>query len=242
MDDHRRLAELVRDRADATRPLLVGITGGVAVGKSTTASRLADLLAVGPEEPSVVVVGTDGFLRSNEDLGAAGLLMRKGFPESYDLDRLVAAAADLRAGRPTSVPAYSHVTYDLVLGEVDVVGPADVIVLEGLPVLQVPGLVDLGIYLDAAEADLETWFLARFADLRASAAAAGEPSFFRRFVDLSDAEADAVARAVWAEVNLVNLRLHIAPTKGRADVVVDKGPDHAIRRLDLRPVPGGAGS
>ena len=210
-------------------PVVVGVAGGVAAGKTTLAGALRDAYP----DRTVDVVATDGFLLPNAELGPRGLLARKGFPESYDVAALRAFLTAARAGGlPQRIPCYSHVVYDI---DGDRVVPAvEVLVVEGVNVLSAAAdLLDLGVYLDAAEADLQTWFRDRFLEL--TAAAADDPhSFYRMFAGLDDAAVAGVADDVWRTVNLPNLRDHIAPSAARAGVVVHKGPDHAVRAVEVR--------
>ncbi len=224
-------------------PFIVGLTGSVAVGKSTAARALRALLARGPEAPRVDLVTTDGFLHPNAELERRGLLARKGFPESYDVDRLLAFLGAVKAGEAqVEAPLYSHVRYDVVPGDVQAVRRPDIVVVEGLNVLSplgsgglvVSDLLDFTVYLDADEADLEQWYLERF--LALCATVFQDPaSHFHRYAGLGPIEALAVARGIWASVNAVNLREHILPTRERADLILEKGPDHRVRRARLRP-------
>jgi type I pantothenate kinase len=196
---------------------------------------LQSVLERGPERPRVAVVSIDGFLLPNRVLAARGLLDHKGFPETYDVPALVAFLGEVRAGaRDVRVPVYSHERYD-VLAERQPLQDPGVVVLEGLHVLSrdVADLVDFGVYIDAAEADIEAWFVARLRALCLEAAT-DEGSFFRPFVGMSDAELAAFGHHVWDEINAVNLHEHILPTRERADVVLEKGPDHLVRRVELR--------
>jgi type I pantothenate kinase len=234
---HRDLARLLHERAvaRAAPPLLVGLTGAVAVGKSTTAGILRGLLAEHPEHPVVEVVATDGFLLPNVVLDERGLADRKGFPESYDHDALVAFLAALRRGEPdVRAPLYSHVTYD-VTDEVQVLVRPDVVIVEGLTVLgpALAGRFDVTIYVDADETDVEAWFVARLVALRA-AAVDDEASFYRPLAAFSDDDVRAFAHAVWASINGPNLRENVLPGRDDADVVVEKAADHTIRGLRVR--------
>jgi type I pantothenate kinase len=231
---------------DADRvPFIIGIAGSVAVGKSTIARVLQALLAHWPDHPRVDLVTTDGFLLPNAVLDARGLGARKGFPESYDVRGLVRFLADLKAGEPrVCAPVYSHLLYDVLEGEEIVVSSPDIVIVEGLNVLQVPpsrtgregrfvsDFFDFSIYVDADEDDIRRWFTERFLTLRATAFL-DERSFFHHFTTLADSEAAAVADAVWREINAVNLRENVAPTRSRAHLVLEKGPDHAVRRVRL---------
>ena len=203
------------------RPWLIGLTGSVAAGKSPLAAALAS------EIPGAVVVSTDGFLRPNAALEAAGLLLRKGFPESYDHDLFAATLAALRQG-PAEVPGYSHLGFDIDPALARTVA-GDVVIVEGLGFNALPpGALDRLVYLDAAEADLLTWYTARF--LRFWQAAHDDPnSFYTRFLGLTEAEVADVARQVWTDINLPNLRQHISAMRARADLVLAKAADHSLR-------------
>jgi type I pantothenate kinase len=209
------------------RAQIVAIAGSVAVGKSTVAAALAERVA--HRGATVEVLATDGFLWPNAVLEERDLLGRKGFPETYDLDRLDALVAGARAGEdPLSVPVYSHQRYDVVDEPVELVRP-DVLVIEGVIALQ-HRIGDLNVYLDAAVEDIEAWYVARFQGL-VEAAADDPESFYRAWVDLEPDTVAELARGVWNAVNLPNLLDHIAPTRSNADVVLRKGPDHAIREV-----------
>ena len=224
-------------------PFIVGLTGSVAVGKSTAARTLRALLACGPGAPRVDIVATDGFLHPNADLERRGLLTRKGFPESYDVDHLVAFLAAVKAGEAEAeAPLYSHVLHDVVPGSVQTVRRPDVVVVEGVNVLWrfasggrvVSDLLDFTVYLDAEETNLERWYVQRF--LALCATVFQDPaSHYHRYAGVGPDEAVAVARGIWASVNAVNLREHIRPTRERAHLILEKGPDHRVRRVRLRP-------
>jgi type I pantothenate kinase len=220
-------------------PYVIGIAGSVAVGKSTFARILQALLARWPAHPRVDLVTTDGFLLSNRELESRGLLTRKGFPESYDLRRLVQFMSDVKAGA-VHAPVYSHQAYDIVPGEFQVVDRPDIVIVEGLNVLHAGGgrvtvsdYFDFSIYVDADEADIESWYISRFLALRTTVFR--DPrSYFHRFSTLSEPEAIDTAREIWRSINGVNLRENIRPSRDRARLLLEKGMDHAIRRVRLR--------
>jgi type I pantothenate kinase len=228
-------------------PFVIAVAGSVAVGKSTTARLLQTLLAAGPSAPRVDLVTTDGFLLPNAVLEERGLLGRKGFPESYDRRTLLRFLADVKSGRPeVEAPVYSHLSYDIVPGERQVVDRPDILVLEGLNVLQagrrVDGAVpevflsdffDFSVYVDAAEPDIRQWYVDRFLALRRTAFA-DSGAYFHRFAGLTDEQAVATALEIWAAVNGPNLRENIWPTRSRARLVLQKAPDHKVRRVLLR--------
>ena len=222
------LAMLLLERAGGKAPFVVSVTGSVAVGKSAAAAALAGALRPHPVE----VVCTDGFLFPNRVLDARGLTARKGFPESFDHDALARFLLDVRAGvAEAHAPVYSHATYDIVEGQTQIVRRPDVLVLEGLPFPE--DHVDFTIYLDADEDDIERWFVTRFRALSADARA-DEDSFFRPFAGYSEEQATRFASGVWAAINHVNLEEHILPVRDTSDVILEKGPDHAVRRVRLR--------
>lgn len=236
--------------ADSRRvPYIIGVAGSVAVGKSTTSRILQALLQRWPASPKVDLVTTDGFLFSNAELEKRGLMDRKGFPESYDRGRFVAFLADLKSGKPdVKVPVYSHLVYDLVPGEETVVDRPDILIVEGLNILQ-PGelpktgrpilfasdFLDFSIYIDADIGDLREWFMERFRRLRETAFA--DPrSFFHRFSQMDLDEAEKFGLWAWEAINVPNLVENILPTRGRAHLVLTKGPSHAIEQVDLRKI------
>ena len=228
-------------------PYVIAIAGSVAVGKSTTARILQALLARWPDHPQVDLVTTDGFLFPNRVLEERAIMDRKGFPESYDLRRLVRFLVDVKSGRAeVSAPVYSHLTYDIVPGEEQVVRQPDIVILEGLTVLQtgdgrtahppqlfVSDFFDFSIYVDAVESDIEQWYLDRFLTLRETAFA-DERSFFHHFAALPEDEATRVAREIWRTINGLNLHENILPTRERAQLILEKAPDHSVRAVRLR--------
>jgi len=231
----------------APPPFVIGIAGSVAVGKSTTARLLKALLARWPEHPRVELVTTDGFLLPNAELEKLGLMARKGFPESYDRRALIRFVADVKAGKPeVTAPVYSHLVYDIVPGERLTVRRPDILIIEGLNVLQpaMPGrdgrarmsladYFDFSVYVDARADDIERWYMDRFRSLRETAFT-DPSSYFRRFAAIPEAEAMELARDFWRRINLPNLVENVLPTRGRATLVLRKGPDHAIERVRLR--------
>jgi len=221
------LARLVAQRATEVAPLIVGIGGGVAVGKSTAAAAVSELFAPG----RVVVVATDGFLQPNAVLEAHGILHRKGFPESYDAAGVEAFLDAIRRRAPEiTVPIYSHVTYDVVFDERRAISPPDVLVLEGVNALQFRDRLDIAVYLNASEEAMEEWYVARFLEL---CEAPPPGSFYAQFEGLAPDELRGFAVNVWQAVNLVNLREFIRPTLGHADVIVEKRADHSVGRMDV---------
>ncbi|MFZ6005993.1 MAG: type I pantothenate kinase [Actinomycetota bacterium] len=240
-----RTTDTFLGRPEQRVPFIIGLGGSVAVGKSTTARVLQALLARWPDHPRVDLVTTDGFLRPNRVLEERGLMERKGFPESYDVRRLVRFLEEVKRGEPeVRAPVYSHVVYDIVAGEEQVLRQPDIVILEGLNVLQtgvaaghearfVSDWFDFSIYVDADEADIERWYVERFFALRETAFN-DETSFFRHFASLSDDELRSTASSIWAAINRPNLRLNILPSRSRADLILDKGPDHGVRRVRLR--------
>ncbi|MEM7694872.1 MAG: type I pantothenate kinase [Pseudomonadota bacterium] len=236
-------------RDDAAVPFIIGIAGSVAVGKTTTARLLQELMRRWPTAPKVDLITTDGFLWPNAHLEAQGLMDRKGFPESYDVHALIGFLRDIKAGeRHVSAPVYSHLTYDRVPGEEVVIDQPDILIVEGLNVLQttrlsferprvpfVSDFFDFSIYIDADEADLERWYLTRFKRLR-ERRFTDPKSYFHRYAHISEAEALTFAAGLWERINLKNLRDNVGPTKLRADLVLHKGADHRIAQVALRRV------
>ncbi|MCL2804243.1 MAG: type I pantothenate kinase [Micrococcales bacterium] len=245
---HKVRGEFLHDSTTRT-PYVIGIAGSVAAGKSTVARLLRTLLARWPDTPRVELVPTDGFLYPNSVLEERGLMERKGFPESYDRRALLNFLAQVKGGAAeVAAPRYSHLRYDIVPGETTVVHRPDILVVEGLNVLQeartsktestaltVSDFFDFSIYIDAAEADLRRWYVERFLALRKTAFTKPE-SAFRRFASLSDTEATAYALEVWDQVNRPNLVHNIMPTRSRASLIMSKEANHKVGRIYLRKV------
>ncbi|WAH38088.1 type I pantothenate kinase [Alicyclobacillus dauci] len=229
-------------------PYIIGIAGSVAVGKSTTARIIQALLSRWPNHPKVDLVTTDGFLYPNAELERRGILHRKGFPESYDTRQLIHFLADVKSGKPEVVaPVYSHLTYDIVPTEKILVRQPDIVILEGLNVLQtvkpsqsgkkmtvfVSDFFDFSIYVDAPERFIRQWYVDRFHTLRETAFR-DKKSYFHRFSSLTDDEANQIALNIWEDINAKNLRENILPTKQRAQLILQKGDHHMVERVELR--------
>ncbi|SIQ95799.1 pantothenate kinase [Bosea sp. TND4EK4] len=228
-------------------PYIIGVAGSVAVGKSTTARVLKALLSRWPNTPKVELVTTDGFLMPNAELEKRGLMQRKGFPESYDGSAILRFLSDIKAGKPqVSAPVYSHLVYDVVPGETVTVERPDILILEGLNVLQpsrmpkdgtvipfVSDYFDFSVYLDADENDLHRWYVNRFMTLRQTAFR--DPrSFFRKYAEIAEDDALGIAEKLWTGINLPNLQENILPTRQRASLILTKGASHRIQQVALR--------
>ena len=232
---------------DTKMPYVIGVAGSVAVGKSTTARVLQALLARWPHVPKVDLVTTDGFLYPNAVLAREGLMEKKGFPESYDLPALLRFLSDVKAGRrPVRAPIYSHLTYDVTPNQWIEVDRPDILIVEGLNVLQtgrlpkdgkaipfVSDFFDFSVYLDADDDVLKSWYVDRFLTLR-STAFRDPKSYFHRYSELSDEEAVETASSIWERINLVNLHENILPTRQRADLILKKGASHLVEDVSLR--------
>lgn len=232
---------------DVKTPYVVGVAGSVAAGKSTTARVLQALLARWPNMPKVDLVTTDGFLYPNAVLERDRLLERKGFPESYDLPALLRFLYDIKAGRrPVQAPVYSHLIYDVVPHQWIEIDRPDILIVEGLNVLQtsrlprdgkaipfVSDFFDFSVYLDAGEDVLMQWYVDRFLALRETAFR-DPKSYFHRYAQLSDSDAIATATSIWKRINLVNLHENILPTRQRADLILTKQKNHTVQEVALR--------
>ena len=230
-------------------PYIIGVAGSVAGGKSTTARILRGLLARWPNHPKVSLLPTDGFLLPNAVLEREGLMNRKGFPESYNLPLLLKFLSDIKAGkRDVQAPVYSHLTYDIEQGKHITVDQPDILIVEGLNVLQtgrpprdgkaipyVSDYFDFSIFIDADENDLRTWYVNRFFSFRETAFA-DPKSYFHRYSKLTDVEARETATRIWETVNLVNLRENVLPTRQRADLILRKSADHLVSTVHLRKI------
>ncbi|NGO51207.1 type I pantothenate kinase [Mesorhizobium camelthorni] len=228
-------------------PFIIGMGGSVAVGKSTTARVMKELLARWPSSPKVDLVTTDGFLYPNEILRRENLMERKGFPDSYDVGAILRFLSAIKSGQPNvRAPVYSHLTYDVVAGEYVTIDRPDILIFEGLNVLQagdlpkdgkyvpfVSDFFDFSIYIDADEEMIHNWYITRFMRLRETAFR-NPQSFFHRYSQLSEDAARAIAEGLWANINLKNLRENILPTRPRADLILRKGVDHLVEEVALR--------
>src|SRR5262245_50544450 len=232
---------------DAKLPYIIGVAGSVAVGKSTTARVLKALLARWPNTPRVDLLTTDGFLYPNAVLSREGLMEKKGFPESYDLPALLRFLTDVKAGRrPVRAPVYSHLVYDVMPNHWVEIDRPDILIVEGLNVLQtgrlpkdgkaipfVSDFFDFSVYIDADEEVLKGWYIDRFLTLRGTAFR-DPKSYFHRYSSLSDQEAVETASSIWSRINLVNLHENILPTRQRADLILKKDESHLVENVSLR--------
>ncbi len=246
---HNELDEFF-DNTSYRVPYIIGIAGSVAAGKSTTARVLQKLLSLTPEKLNVELVTTDGFLYSNAELTERGILNRKGFPESYDAKRLIAFLSAAKSGRQLlTAPVYSHLYYDVMPNEIQEIKHPDILIVEGINVLQVSksakdrrkkrvfvsDFFDFSIYVDARNKDLRQWFIERFFTLQKTAFL-NPDSYFHQHVDLSEEESIEFATQVWDDINLPNLEQNILPTRFRADLILEKGECHFVRGVRIRKV------
>jgi type I pantothenate kinase len=246
---HRDTEEFLHRPQPPRTPFVIGLAGSVAVGKSTTARLLQQMLAHWPAHPSVALVTTDGFLLPNAELSRRGILHRKGFPESYDRKALLRFVIDIKSGKDeVEAPTYSHLTYDVLPDEKVVVHRPDIVIIEGLNVLQSAGVrqdgraglavsdfFDFSVYVDAATSDIRRWYTNRFLRLRETAFR-DPASYFARYASLSHDEAVAEASRIWDEINGPNLEQNVKPTRSRATLVLRKDHDHSVRYVRLRKV------
>ncbi|MEZ5084980.1 MAG: type I pantothenate kinase [Tessaracoccus sp.] len=241
--------QFLRLRVQRT-PFVIAVAGSVAVGKSTVSRLLQELLRRAPGNPKVDLVTTDGFLYPNAELERRGLLDRKGFPESYNRRALLNFLIEVKSGSsPVEAPVYSHSVYDIVPEQKIIVDEPDILILEGLNVLQparveadgtaglaVSDFIDFSVFVDADEAHIKSWFLDRFMELRRRAADKEDDGFFSRYTSLTDEEALSFGSQVWESINGPNLRQNIAPTRDRATAILQKGPDHIISSIRIRKI------
>ena len=228
-------------------PFIIGVAGSVSVGKSTTARVLEALISRWKENSKVALITTDGFLYPNAILEEKGLMLKKGFPQSYDIHRLLQFVSDVKSGKPeVKAPKYSHLIYDVIPNEYEIIKQPDILIIEGLNVLQsgmdypkskprvfVSDYLNFSIYVDAEEDMLEQWYVSRFMKFR-NGAFTDPKSYFYTFTQLTDANAINMAKSIWREINRKNLRKNILPTRERASLILHKSEDHKVDYVRLR--------